>query len=179
MASIWVIPSNNALIGNVASNNSRDGIILQFSSSNRIYHNNLMKNTNQGYDFEGTNLWDNGYLSGGNYWSDYIGTDSNGDGIGDTPYNISGGSSADRYPLMKPFSEIIPFPCEGCKTPTDPDSDGIYEDINGNGRKDFNDIVLFFENLEWVAADEPVASFDFNGNGRIDFADVVNLFEEL
>jgi PKD repeat protein len=63
--------------------------------------------------------------------------------------------------------------------PTDPDSDSLYEDINGSGRKDFNDVVIFFNYLEWVASNEPISSFDFNGNGRIDFNDIVKLFEKL
>ncbi|RLJ00995.1 MAG: hypothetical protein DRP08_06080 [Candidatus Aenigmatarchaeota archaeon] len=38
---------------------------------------------------------------------------------------------------------VVQFP--GCTNPpTDPDDDGLYEDINGNGRKDFNDVVKFF-----------------------------------
>ncbi len=80
---------------------------------------------------------------------------------------------------ITPLPSIILLPCIDCRLPTDPDNDSLYEDINGNGRKDFNDVVIFFENLEWVAANEPAASFDFNSNGRIDFADVVKLFEEL
>ncbi|RLF35124.1 MAG: hypothetical protein DRN03_05715, partial [Thermoplasmata archaeon] len=73
---------------------------------------------------------------------------------------------------------VVPFP--GCTNPpTDPDDDGLYEDINGNGRKDFNDVVVFFKNLEWVPDNEPVECFDFNGNGWIDFDDIVKLFEEL
>jgi PKD repeat protein len=63
--------------------------------------------------------------------------------------------------------------------PTDPDRDGIYEDLNGNGRKDFDDVVLFFKQLDWIAANEPVSAFDPNGNGRADFDDIVRIFEEL
>ena len=48
--------------------------------------------------------------------------------------------------------------------------------MNGNGRKDFADVVLYFNQMTWIAANEPVAAFDCNGNGRIDFADVVWLF---
>jgi PKD repeat protein len=63
--------------------------------------------------------------------------------------------------------------------PTDPDSDGIYEDLNGNGRKDFDDVVLFFEQLDWIAANEPVTAFDLNGNNRADFDDIVRIYDEL
>jgi PKD repeat protein len=63
--------------------------------------------------------------------------------------------------------------------PTDPDGDGLFEDLNGNGRADFSDIVLFFSQFEWITENEPVPLFDFNGNGRIDFNDIVTQFEEL
>ena len=76
-------------------------------------------------------------------------------------------------------SAVVPFPCNVCKVPGDPDGDGLFEDINGNGRIDFNDVVLFFNYLEWVAGNEQISNFDFNGNGRIDFNDIVKLFEEL
>jgi len=57
-----------------------------------------------------TNVWNDGYPSGGNYWSDYTGVDEKSgpnqdqpgsDGIGDTPYFIDG-YNQDRYPLMYP-----------------------------------------------------------------------------
>jgi len=94
---------NNTVSGNNVSNN-KFGIRLMYSSNNNtIYHNNLIDNTQNAYD-SCTNQWDSG--SEGNYYSDYTGTDSNGDGIGDTPYNISGGAGAqDRYPLMQPWNE--------------------------------------------------------------------------
>ena len=63
--------------------------------------------------------------------------------------------------------------------PTDPDGDGINEDMNGNGIKDFNDLVIFFNKMEWIQANEPVSLFDFNHNGIIDFNDIVRLFQEL
>jgi len=63
--------------------------------------------------------------------------------------------------------------------PTDPDSDCIYEDLNANGRLDFADVVLYFNQMTWIAANEPVSAFDLNRNGRIDFADIVALFNEI
>jgi PKD repeat protein len=63
--------------------------------------------------------------------------------------------------------------------PTDTDVDGIYEDMNANGRIDFDDVIAFFENMDWITENEPVSLFDFNGNGRIDFADVVLLYDEV
>ena len=63
--------------------------------------------------------------------------------------------------------------------PTDVNSDGTYDDVNGNGRPDFADVVLYFNQMAWIAANEPVELFDYNGNGRIDFADVVWLFNHL
>jgi secreted PhoX family phosphatase len=66
----------------------------------------------------------------------------------------------------------------GGKAPTDPDGDGRYEDVNGNGRLDYDDVVTLFENLEEDSVQLNADAFDFNENGRIDYADVVALAEE-
>jgi len=74
------------------------------SSGNTIFHNNVISNAVQtGILGSPVNAWDDGYPSGGNYWSDYAGGDANGDGIGDTPYAVDV-NNVDRYPLMQPFS---------------------------------------------------------------------------
>jgi len=76
------------------------------SANNLIFHNNFINNTIQVSSSGSTDFWDNGQQ--GNYWSDYNGTDSNQDGIGDTPYIIEE-NNTDRYPLMAQY--VIPeFP---------------------------------------------------------------------
>ncbi|MFH0967381.1 MAG: hypothetical protein V1862_06835, partial [Methanobacteriota archaeon] len=61
--------------------------------------------------------------------------------------------------------------------PTDPNQDGLYEDINGNGRCDLNDIVIFFHNIDFVMNHEPWWPFDFDKNKIINLNDVVSLFQ--
>jgi hypothetical protein len=67
----------------------------------------------------------------------------------------------------------------GAGLPTSTAGNGVYDDVNGNGRADFADVVLYFNQMSWIAANEPLAAFDYNGNGRIDFADVAWLFNHL
>jgi parallel beta-helix repeat protein len=118
--------SNNIVSGNNIANN-QDGIYLEYSSNNNtvsgnnitadnlygiwldsssnintIYHNIFMNDSGQAYSSGSTNVWNDGYPSGGNFWSDYNGTDGNGDGIGDTPYVIDA-NNTDPYPLMAPY----------------------------------------------------------------------------
>jgi len=89
--------SNNILSGNDITNNNH-GIILYESSNNSNYHNNFIDNTYQVSSYASTNIWDNGYPSIGNYWSNYTGVDLDQNGIGDNGHEIDG-NNTDHYPL--------------------------------------------------------------------------------
>jgi parallel beta-helix repeat protein len=112
---IYSWKSSNTICGNTVSNNEWYGISFFQSNMNIIYHNNFLDNgirVSPGYD----NTWDDGYPSGGNYWSDYTGVDvksgpnqddPSSDGIGDTAYFIDAGD-VDHYPLMYPWGTPPP-----------------------------------------------------------------------
>jgi C1A family cysteine protease len=63
--------------------------------------------------------------------------------------------------------------------PTDSDNDGLYEDINGNEEVDFDDVVAYYANMNWIKENATVALFDYNNNDLIDFDDVVKLYNIL
>ncbi|HEY3360390.1 MAG TPA: PKD domain-containing protein [Methanosarcina sp.] len=63
--------------------------------------------------------------------------------------------------------------------PTDPNHDGLYEDLNGNGKVDFNDVIVYYDNMDWIKENAIVTLFDYNNNKLIDFNDVVKLYDML
>jgi parallel beta-helix repeat protein len=103
---------NNTICRNTIGNNTvgiSDGPV-SYPLYTKIYHNNFIDNTQQANTYGGSSF-DDGYPSGGNYWSDYIGTDSysgysqnetGSDGVGDASFNC------DRYPLMNPWDSPQP-----------------------------------------------------------------------
>jgi parallel beta-helix repeat protein len=110
--------TNSSVTNNIFSENMRG---LYFENSEGIYtfHNEFRNHTNHVRDNVGIeNVWDDGYPSGGNFWSGYAGTDqyegpsqneSNPDGIGDVPYMIDP-NSQDNYPLMSPPGSVPSAP---------------------------------------------------------------------
>jgi len=155
----------NSIIGNNITNNMC-GIRFLSSSSlgNMIYHNNFIDNHQQ-VSTGSANIWDGGYPSGGNYWSDYIGTDlfsglyqneTGSDGICDAPYVIDG-SNRDNYPLMNAI-----HPLAG--------------DINGDDTVDNFDceiIALAFGSTRSDLIWDPIA--DINRDGIVDIFDMVGV----
>ncbi len=75
--------------------------------------------------------------------------------------------------------ETHPFdtglPGVGDRRPTDPDGDGLYEDIDGDGEVTFGDATdLAFAETDGLT-DRQIAALDFDGDGDLDFDDAVEL----
>jgi parallel beta-helix repeat protein len=105
--------SGHTIYANTISEN-QIGINISNSNGNIIYHNNFINNNENAKSNQYSNTWDNGYPSGGNYWSVHTSPDlysgSNtpqnnpgSDGIVDTQYTIAI-NNVDRYPLLQPFN---------------------------------------------------------------------------
>jgi len=106
--------NQNSFFGNNLSGSTEYAIYLSAANNNTFYHNNFLNNAVQAYEnhrvywwwlqndtyYSEGNTFDDG--KGGNYWDNYYGLDTNGDGIGETPNNVYE-SFTDRYPLTKPF----------------------------------------------------------------------------
>jgi len=99
--------SGSSVVGNNITANIDFGILLVESSGNEFYHNNFVDNIGQVFSLSSVNLWDDGYPSGGNYWSDFVDSDAyhgssqnltGVDGIWDHSYSIDA-SNIDNYPL--------------------------------------------------------------------------------
>jgi len=106
---IYIVTGGDNLVrGDIIKNNGVGLRCDEWTEDNLIYQNRFVCNSRQFLDY-GSNKWDDGYPSGGNYWSDFLSVDlysgvnqnEHGpsgsplpDGICDAPYG------ADRYPLF-------------------------------------------------------------------------------
>jgi len=97
---VYLYYANYTTVRNNDINDMVYGIYVRHGNYNKVFHDNFINAQYSATNVGGSNnLWDNSYPSGGNYWSDYAGSDSNGDNIGETSYDFSEGS--DRYPFMQ------------------------------------------------------------------------------
>ncbi|HID25470.1 MAG TPA: hypothetical protein EYP23_03295 [Thermoplasmata archaeon] len=92
---------NNRVFKNIISHNNLGVYMCCGSGDNIVYRNVFAQNRENAKDDRVSNIWSKDGV--GNYWDDYTGIDADGDGIGDTPYSISGyGKRKDEYPLVEP-----------------------------------------------------------------------------
>jgi parallel beta-helix repeat protein len=139
---IWFVDwAGNTVTGNQIADNliaiqCWTGNPVPEGLANLIYYNNFINNTGNFLNeavFKPNstelmysamvNVWDDGAL--GNYWSDYNGTDSDSNGIGDTPYFVNNpypldANDTDHYPLMNPIEIAVPSTPIPTPTPTPP-----------------------------------------------------------
>jgi parallel beta-helix repeat protein len=104
--------SNNSISGNtITADNFGYGIWLEISSNNSFCHNNFIDNGQQVSSEHSINAWDDGYPSGGNYWSTCTDADTlkgpyqnetGSDHVWDHSYLLDA-DNQDRYPLTQPY----------------------------------------------------------------------------
>jgi subtilisin family serine protease len=86
--------------------------------------------------------------------------------------------------LQQSATKSIPFPGGinvAGKTvyPADPDNDGLYEDVNGDGVVDMDDVELLYQIALRNAVSPDADAFDFNGDGTFDMYDVQALIRRV
>ena len=94
--------AGSTIIENLINDNTWGVWVAENSDGNSIYHNNFINNAKGAFqDLTSSNAWNTPTAPyQGNYWDDYKGTDTDGDGIGDTYLPWEG---VDWHPLMKPL----------------------------------------------------------------------------
>jgi parallel beta-helix repeat protein len=168
LVGIWIVGSSqNTLTENIIRANGQYGVSLETSLNDTIYHNGFISNPNHVHIYDSNGTWDNGYPSGGNYWSDYSGNDiysgpyqnhtdnyrgpsqnqPDSDGICDAAYVIDA-NNRDNYPLTKPYEGahdigIAKFTAAKTVIPQNYDTNITVEAINYGISKETINVTLY------------------------------------
>jgi parallel beta-helix repeat protein len=129
---VYAKNNGNLIKGNVIIDNNY-GIVISLGIGSTVYDNYFKNSANAILDYN--NIWNtekysltniiNGPYLGGNYWNDYVGQDTDGDGLGNTPYTIDS-LNRDNLPLV----DINPPRYSNIKGP--PDSIPVSPDYTFN-----------------------------------------------
>ncbi len=144
--------SGNAKIMRSNIHGNLKGVWMQNTVENcTIYYNSFFNNTIDVYCEQpfGSNTWHNGYA--GNFWSNYTGIDTDGDGVGDDPYVINS-NNIDYHPLMSAY---------------------MCGDVNHDGKIDMKD-VGFVARRFGIGQTDPLWNphADVNEDDKIDMKDI-------
>jgi len=147
--------SNNTVTNNNITSNGR-GVFLVDSSDNRFYHNGFVDNSYQVHIMKSAyaNIWDDGYPSGGNYWSDHVCIGNPSDGS--QPYVLDD-NNIDQYPFQNLNGWLH----------------HLAVDVNGDGKVDIQDLGIaasafgsYPEHPRWYP------NADVNGDDKTDLKDI-------
>ena len=94
---VWLNLSNDNQIFQNNIRNNPLGLQVMLSTGNRIFHNNFLDNQEHSQDLGGNNIWDDGNVTGGNYWSGHVAKGNPSQGW---PRMIKGASTMDQYPFQ-------------------------------------------------------------------------------
>jgi len=129
--------SPSTVTGNTITNNEV-GLWLSYSKNSSAFHNTFLENVKQARsEYSQPISWDDGYPSGGNYWSDYEekypdAEEIDDSGIWDTPYVIDA-DNQDNYPLMEPWTPTPPIPTTISQLKTEIEELGSEGEIDNKG----------------------------------------------
>ena len=185
---IWQYSTNNTVMENTITNCDDVAIRLQYADNNIIARNDV-SNSGTGtsiYVANNNTITRNNYINNiehfpsrewewyaktfgyngsqniinQNYFSDYNGTDTDGDGIGNTPYIINE-NNQDNYPLMNPWKVVL-------------------GDLNEDGIINENDLLIWADAMGSYPGHErwnPAA--DVDGDGFVDVYDAILILKNM
>ncbi len=163
---------NNTVKYNEVSNNTKGFNLTNINDDptydeNLFHHNDIIQNTYQVYSSDNSSYncsWNTTGSSGtdgrGNYWSDYTGSDTDGDGIGDTktpwPDTDMGNGyyNLDHFPLVEPSDGGGGDTTPPTVNRTDPADDSSGVKLTKNILVEFNESINT-STFEFVADPDP------------------------
>lgn len=87
--------------------------------------------------------------------------------------------ATDRVNLTMSASGAPPDITGNGNAPTDPDGDGVYEDVNGDGEVSIFDVQALYSNIDDSTVQNNPSQFDINGDGEVSIFDVQTLFTDV